>query len=131
MTDALTKDMNEVADEVLRVNKYKRQPWVSDDTLLLCDKRREKKASRHNGTLLAKEYKMANTVVRQALGKDKETWIKNQCLSIKTNPKKGYLKEAYAAVRRLVNKRQSRTAVIENESGEAQTETKAVENRWK
>jgi len=45
MTDALTKDMNEVAEEVLGVKKCKRQPWVSDDTLLFCDKRRKKKAS--------------------------------------------------------------------------------------
>jgi len=52
-------------------------------------------------------------------------------LSIKTNLKKGDSKEAYAAVRRLVNKRQCRTVAIENESGEAQIETKAVENRWR
>jgi len=29
MTDALTKDMNEVAEEVLGVKRYKRQQWVS------------------------------------------------------------------------------------------------------
>jgi len=58
-------------------------------------------------------------------------WIENQCLSIETNPKKGKSRRAYAAVRRLVNKRQYHTAVIKNESSEAQTETNAVENKWR
>ena len=131
MVDVMTKDMNEVAEEVLGIKRYKRRPWVTDDTLLLCDKRREKKASRHKGASSVDEYRTANNTVRNALRGDKERWINNQCQTLETNLKKGNTKEAFSIVKKLTNTYQAKTSVIEDKNGVLLTEASSVTNRWR
>ena len=58
--DELTEGFNaaiaEVAQEVLGKQRNKKQPWISNEALDLCDKRREKKVKRKNGPEEAEEY---------------------------------------------------------------------------
>ena len=58
--------------EVLGMKKFKKHPWVTDGTLLLCDKRRERKTRKQEGAEYADAYKEANKRVRKALREDKE-----------------------------------------------------------
>ena len=49
MVDGMTRDMQEVAENILGRKRTIKQPWVSEDTLKLCDQRRDKKAKRFEG----------------------------------------------------------------------------------
>ena len=86
--DELTEGFNaaiaEVAQEVLGKQRNKKQPWISNEALDLCDKRREKKGKRKNGPAEAEEYSNTNKEVRTKLREDKETWINQQCETLET-----------------------------------------------
>jgi len=73
--DAFTAGMNEVAEEVLGRPRRIKQPWVTEETLKLCDRRRELKKTHFASSKLLNEYHLANIRVRQKLKKDKESWV--------------------------------------------------------
>ena len=81
--DELTEGFNaaiaEVAQEVLGKQRNKKQPWISNEALGLCDKRREKKSKRKNRPAEAEEYSNTNKEVRTKLREDKEKWINQLC----------------------------------------------------
>ena len=47
IVDNMTRDLNETAEDILGKARVKRQPWITDNMLTLCDKRRRKKPKRH------------------------------------------------------------------------------------
>ena len=79
LTKGLIAAIAEVSQEVFGKQRNKKQPWISNEALDLCDKRREKKSKRKNGLAKAEEYSNTNKEVRTKLREDKETWINQQC----------------------------------------------------
>ena len=59
--DNMTRDLSERAEEILGKARVKRQVWITDNTLTLCDKRRKNKPKRHCDPIHAAEYKMENS----------------------------------------------------------------------
>ena len=88
-----------MAQEVLGKQRNKKQPWISNEALDLCDKRREKKGKRKNGSAEAKEYSNTNKEVRTKLREDKETWINQQCETLETKITKNNTKKAFDIVK--------------------------------
>ena len=84
LTEGFNAAMAEVAQEVLGKQRNKKQPWISNEALDLCDKRREKKGKRKNGPAEAEEYSNTNKEVRTKLREDKETWINQQFETLET-----------------------------------------------
>ena len=68
----------ETANDFLGKHRSTKKPWVTDDILKLCDKRRELKETKNTaeGTKL---YREANQQVRKGKRKAKETWTEEQC----------------------------------------------------
>jgi hypothetical protein len=131
LANEMMEKMNEAAEEVLGRKRSIKQPWVTAETLKLCDKRREKKPKRFDGDIQAQDYKQANNEVRRALRKSKEDWINKQCQTIENNLNHNKIKEAFATVKRLTGTYQPRTSVIEDKNGKMLTDTEAVADRWK
>ena len=90
-TDALINSFNtaviETANNILGKHRPAKKPWITDNTLKLCDKRRELKQKK-NTTEGAKLYREANQQVKKCMRKAKETWIEEQCQGIEENLQK-------------------------------------------
>ena len=71
MVDGVTRDIQKIAENILVRKRTIKQPWVSEDTLKLCDQRRDKKAKRFDGEKQAREYRDVNRMVRRELCKAK------------------------------------------------------------
>ena len=96
-TDALINSFNtavtETANNILGKHRPAKKPWVTDNMLKLCNKRRELKQKK-NTTEGAKLCKEANQQVKKGMRKAKETWIEEQCQGIEENLQKKQQQES-------------------------------------
>ena len=74
--------MTETAEEVLGRQRRRHHPWVTNDILDLCDKRRDLKKNKHISPEGAAQYRIVNTNVRLKMKEAKETWLDQQCKDI-------------------------------------------------
>ena len=133
--ECITRDINETlsstAEEVLGQRKRgKRQPWMTNETLALCDKRRNLKSKKHTSNEAQEEYQKANKEVRKKLRDTKEKWIKDQCYDIERGMKRGDSKAAFNTLRLITNSVQPKANAIENKQGELLTNKDEVTKRW-
>ena len=130
----LTASFNEVikttAAEVLGKKRKKKQPWITNDILDLCDRRREQKKYKHNNEKDAEHYRATNKLVRSKMREAKERWINEQCREVEEGMSKGNSKKAYKTLKLLTKIQQNKTTVIEDKDGNLLTESSEVLNRW-
>ena len=131
MTDAFTEALQEVAEKTLGRQRNKKQKWVTDDALKLCDERRDMKHKLHAGIVDANEYRATNARVRKALREAKERWISDQCQSIEDNLCYNNTKKAFAVVKSLTKEFQPRACAIDDKRGHTLTESGAIASRWR
>jgi len=127
----MMKEINKMAEAVLGWKRKRKQVWVMEDTLRLCDRRRDLKKQEFKNANCAENYRVANGNVRRELSMDKERWIKNQCEVIESNLLKGNAREAYKVVKCLTKTHQARVIIIEAKYGKLLAKTVAVAERWK
>ena len=120
--------MTEIADEILGKQCRKTQPWVTDEILEMCDKRRDLKKNR-NTTTGAVAYKECNNKIRKAMNKAKEDWIEKQCADIEDSLNKNNSRRAFQVVKELTKQRQSRVSTIQDKKGNCLTEEKDITER--
>ena len=131
-TDALINSFNttmtETANSMLGKHQPAKKPWVTDNIVKLCDKRRElnQKKSTTEG---AKIYREANQQAKKNMRKAKETWIEEQCQGIEENLQKNNSKKAYQLVKELTSSKQ-RTTTIQDKAGKCLTEEQDILKRW-
>ena len=101
MTEGYNAALIDVALEVLGKQRKKKQPWISNEALDLCDRRRERKGKRKNGPVEAEAYSKANAEVREKLREDVETWINQQCEMLETEIIGNNTKKAFDIVKKL------------------------------
>ena len=79
--DNLTKNIHEAlvdtASEVLGKAIKKKKPWMTNDILDLCERRRSLKKRRKEGPLATQNYSQVNQVIRRKMKEAKENWITN------------------------------------------------------
>ena len=121
--------MTETANNILGKHRPAKKPWVTDNILKLCDKRRELKQKK-NTTAGAKLYREANQQVKKGMRKAKETWIEEQCQGIEENLQKNNSKKAYQLVEELTSSKQGRTTTIQDKAGKCLTEEQDILKRW-
>ena len=95
LTEGFNAAIDEVAQKVLGKQSNKKQPWISNEALNLCDKRSDNKGKWKNGPAEAEEYSNTNKKVRTKLREDKETWINQQCETLETEITKNNTKKAF------------------------------------
>ena len=122
--------MCDTAKEVLGKPKIKRQPWVPDNVVKLCDQRRELKKKRTTNEEVHRQYRELNKDIRKRMGKAKNDWINERCTEIETGMKANNTRQAYSILTVLTEKRSSRSSNIEDKNGTLLTEKKAVLGRW-
>ena len=85
-----SEEIHSAAEEILGLEKRIKQPWITEEALDMCDRRRELKKRRFermdeheiDHTL---EYREANNATRQKLREARETWINTHCQSVEDN----------------------------------------------
>ena len=120
--------MTETANNILGKHRPAKKLWVTDNTLKLCDKRRELK-QKNNTTEGEKLYREANKQVKKGMRKSKETWIEEQCQGIEENLQKNSSKKAYQLVKELTSSKQGRTTTIQDKVGKCLTEEQDILKR--
>ena len=129
MTEAFNTNVVETAKTILGKPRHAKKPWVTEDLLTLCDKRRELKKLK--GTEEgAKEYREANMAVKKGMTEAKENWIAEQCSDIESSLKNNNSKKAYQIVKKLTNTTQGRTTTIQDKTGKCLMEEQDILNRW-
>lgn len=132
--DTLSNNINDVltttAKEVLGQKRRTTKPWVTNEVLDLCDKRRELKKFKHLDEDSKNQYQQANANVRKEMRKAKEKWVSDQCFNIDIGMKYGNTKNAYNTLKLLTKKRQAKSTAIEDENGNLLTNQKEVNERW-
>ena len=106
----------------------KKQPWVTDEILDMCDKRRDLKKVKN--TTGKEDYRKINRKIRKEMNKVKEEWIEKQCTEIEDCIAKNNSRRAYQTVKDLTQKKQAKVSNIEDKKGNCLTEEKAVIERW-
>ena len=130
ITESFNSAVEEIASEVLGKPRKKKKPWITDEILDLCDKRRELKPKRFDSDENKTNYSKINRTIRKEMAKAEEQWIVEQCETIESEFKKGNSKEAYDTIKKITKIEQPRTSVIEDKEGNVITESSAVLDRW-
>ena len=119
----------ETAEELLGKHQRPKKPWVTDDILVLCDRRRELK-KRKGDPEGAQLYREANNRVRKAMKNAKKAWIERQCTDVEQHLTRNNSRKAYQMVKDLTAKKQGRPTCIQDKSGKCLQEEKEVLHRW-
>lgn len=119
----------ETANDILGKHRPRKKPWITEDILELCDKRRNLKPKKSE-TEGARQYREINQQIKKGMIKAKKTWIEEQCQDIEGNLKKNNSKKAYQLVKDLTSIKQGRTNTIQNKEGKCLTEEQDISKRW-
>ena len=111
MINSFNTAVKETTNNILGEHQPTKKPWVTDNILKLCDKRRELKQQK-NTAEGAKRHREPNQQVRKGMRKAKKMCIEKQCQYIKENLQKINKinsKKAYQLVTELTSSKQGRT----------------------
>ena len=128
MTTGFNAVMTETANELLGKHRRKKQPWITDSILDMCDKRRDLKKVKN--TTGKEEYKEINKKIRKEMRNVKEEWVEKQCAEIEECISKNNSRRAYQIVKDLTQQKQAKVNNIEDKDGNCLTEEKAIIERW-
>ncbi|GFO03182.1 hypothetical protein PoB_002968700 [Plakobranchus ocellatus] len=111
-----------IAKELFEKIRTKKKPWVTDNILELCDKRRElkKKKSEEEG---AKQYWKANQEIRARMREAVEKRVEHQCEEVDSTISRNNSKRAYQLVRDLTDAKKARISTNEDKTGKRYTES--------
>ena len=126
LTEKFNSAVVDTAKEVLGKHRQIKKPWVSDDILKKCDKRRELKKTKKESEEKEEAYRQLNKDIRNDMKGAKEEWIKDKCVDIESNLAKNNSKKAYQLVKDLTSSKQRGSNVIQDKKGECLTEEKDV-----
>ena len=91
--DNLTENIHEAlvdtASEVLIKDRKKKKPWMTNDILDLCYRRRSLKNRIQEGPLAIQNYSKVNLAIRRKMKQAKENWISDRCQEIDCGIKTG------------------------------------------
>ena len=130
LTDTFNTVMSDTAAEVLGKGCSKKQSWITDEILALCDERRKLRKHMKETHSVADEYRKCNKTIRKAMKAAKEQWIDDKCTAIEDNLTRHNSKEAYKVVKDLTTDRKSNVSTIQDKRGNCLTEEDKIMKRW-
>ena len=119
----------EAASETLGKARNKKQPWMTDEILTICDERRRLKPYRKTQEKKV-EYRAINRQVKQVIKSAKEAWIEDQCNTINDCLVKNNSKQAYDLVKKLTGEDKGRAIMIQDSGGKDLVEEQEIIGRW-
>ena len=111
LANGLKKGLLSTAEEVLGIQRKKIQPWVTNEVLDLCDRKRQLKQQKCTSTEAALEYRKVNREVRKKMKTTKEERTEEQCKNMEKGMMSGNSEEAHNTPRALTKTQQHRSAV--------------------
>ena len=82
----------------------RKQLWITDDILEVCDKRRSLKATKHKSSKHTEEYRIVHNLIRRSMKDKKNEWLKSQCNQIDYELKRDvHSKRAYNTIKAITN----------------------------
>ena len=63
----ISKSITDTAQNILGKYRLRKQPWITDEILELCDKRRSLKATKHKNSKHAEEYRIVHNLIRRSM----------------------------------------------------------------
>ncbi|GFS04557.1 endonuclease-reverse transcriptase [Elysia marginata] len=114
MANSLKEVLVSTAEEVLGRKRRTIQPWVTNEVLDLCDKRRELRKRKFGSNVAMENYQLANKAVRKKMKEAKEKWIDDQCVAIEQGMSSGKSKQAFSTLKMLTKTFQPKVNLIED-----------------
>ena len=134
VVNTLVDDIKEVlvmaAEDMLGRWRKKKQSWVANEILNLCDERWSQKRVKHNDPEMADWYRLLNSKIWRKMKEAKEDCIEGQCSIIKEGIATGNSKMAYQTLKTPTKTQQLKSSVTEDNSGSLLMEGTAVLNWW-
>ena len=87
MITAFNTAVTETASEILGKHRQKKKPWITAESLHLCDRRSELRKNRFEPEG-SEKYKEVNNNINRCMKKAKENRIGEQCSEIEENLRK-------------------------------------------
>ena len=112
MVTHFNKTVTDTAAERLGKQRRKRTPWVTPESLDICDHRRDLKKKRGEPEG-AKDYRKIKRKIRTEMKMAKETWIQGQCQEVEACLRKNNSKKAYLLVKDLTTEKQGKSTTIQ------------------
>ncbi|KAJ8367584.1 hypothetical protein AAFF_G00314730 [Aldrovandia affinis] len=130
MTTKFNIAVTETATAILGKLRPKKNPWVTNELLDLCDKRRALKRSK-NSPEGYDAYRTINKDIKKQMQSAKQNWIEEHCKEIENSLKyNNNTKMAYQTVKKLTKTKQPRASTIQSKTGECLTEEQKILDRW-
>ncbi|GFR84346.1 RNA-directed DNA polymerase from mobile element jockey-like [Elysia marginata] len=130
MANSLKEVLVSTAEEVLGRKRRTIQPWVTNEVLDLCDKRRELCKRKFGSNVAMENYQLANKAVRKKMKEAKEKWIDDQCVAIEQGISSGKSKQAFSTLKMLTMTFQPKVNLIEDKDGRLLTDDEDIMQRW-
>ena len=109
----------------------RKQPWITDEILELCDKRRSLKATKHKTSNHAKKYRIVHDLIRRSMKDKKDEWLKSHCNQIDYELKRGvHSKRAYNTIKEITNPTNRKISNIEDSNGIILEDDTEKLDRW-
>lgn len=123
----------QTAEEILGKKRPTRQPWMTDQVLNACDKRRDAKRKKNNSPTdeNKEEYRVACRKVKRECQRAKERWIEDKCLDCESHFRRGSSRPLFRTVRELSKAKRMNGIQIKNDQGEAVTDERGISLAWK
>ena len=131
----IKKAYTETAEEVLGYKKKeKNKPWLSQEVLEMCKRRKELKQQKLSGDVDSKEisrkrYNKINKDIHKKCKADKNKWLINECKEIENC--RGNPKRIFEKVRKITGKSNPKLSSIRNKQNEVLVENAEIKKRWK
>ena len=103
-TESIHGALVDTASEVLGKARKKKKPWMTNDILDLCDRRRSLKNRRQEGPLAIQNNSQVNQAIRRKMKQAKENRITDRCKEIYSGIRTGNSRTAFNTLK-LLNQR--------------------------
>ena len=124
--------LHDTSEEILGVKRSQpQQPWISQDILMLSDKRSELKLEKMSNPSKKHEYNYLTREIKRKSKSCKEKWIKDICKGVEEAQQSNKTREVYAAINKLTRKSNHKMQSVKGKDGKILTEEEDVKNRWK
>lgn len=130
LTEKFTDITNDTAMEVLGKRRVIKQPWMAEEILDACDKRRKLKAAKFKNEDNKREYKRANAKVKEEIRVAKEKFLKERCQQIQQAFESSNTKKVFDTIKELNKKSAIKTSAIEAADGTLLTDESKIQERW-
>ena len=110
-------DQLSTAQHILGKYRTKKQAWITDYILNMCDKRRSLKTTKYQSEDHAVEYIQIHNMISRSMKTAKNEWLSSQCKSIDKYLRRGiHSKGAFDTVISITNSKPRITKIIKDKN---------------